>query len=79
MQKVHSYFLFKFFTRAAYKTTISVFSLTVLLHYRLYILFSLRGRFPFIQTDFFHFTFKFLVFINTYTKGKFIQDLLSVS
>ena len=45
MQKVRSYFFN--FTWAAYKTTISlIISLTVLKHYRLYIIFSLRGRFP---------------------------------
>jgi len=53
MQKVRSYYLFKFFTRAAYKTTILLLFPHGTIHYRLYIIFSLRGRFPLIfQTDF---------------------------
>jgi len=43
------------FTRAAYKTTISNLSFTVLFRCRLYIIFSLRGRFPLYSNKFYSF------------------------
>jgi hypothetical protein len=52
IQKVRSHHFIKHLTWAAYKTTNLAFHF---LHstylYRLYIIFRLRGRFPFIQTD----------------------------
>jgi len=56
MQKVRSYY-YLIFTRAAYKTTTSILSFTVLFHYRLYIIFSLRGRFPLYSNRFCPFYF----------------------
>ena len=48
--------------RAAYKTTISTRSLTVLIHCRLCIIFSLRGRFPLIFKQIcVHFTYFYTI------------------
>jgi hypothetical protein len=51
MQKVHSYFLFKNFFELLIKLLFQILPHGTF-HYRLYIIFSLRGRFPFILTDF---------------------------
>jgi len=53
MQKVHSYYLFKFSLELLLNLLFQCISLTVLILYRLYIFFSLRGRVPYVLTDFF--------------------------
>ena len=51
MQKVRSYYLFKILLELLIKLLFQILPHGTF-HYRLYIIFSLRGRFPFILTDF---------------------------
>jgi len=79
MQKVRSYY-FLFITWAAYKTTISILSLTVLVTIAYILYYSLRGRFPYIiiQTDFFRFTF-YLILLQDFQslyKIKFLYNII---
>jgi len=64
MQKVR-FHIFFIFTQAAYRTTISRIVLLSTFNYRLYIIFSLRGRFPFIQTVWSVLILGFSTFIHT--------------
>lgn len=65
MQKVRSYYLFKFSLELLIKLLFQILPHGTF-HYRLYIIFSLRGRFPFIQTNLNSFYF--------FIYGPFLED-----